>query len=235
VLDAAEWAGALAGSPWALAVLYAATAIDGFFPPVPSESVVIALAALPLPSGRPTTWLLVAVAALGAFTGDQVAYSIGRRAALRPLRNPRSERTQRAVAWAEASLANRGAAFLIGARFVPGGRVAANLAAGALQFSRRRFTAIAALAAVLWSTYAVLLGLGTAHLLAEHHPVVGVTVGVVGGLFVGAAVDRVLRRRTRARRRRAGAGRPPGLPASPEPVTTAAAPSGHGAPEDDGA
>jgi hypothetical protein len=49
-----EWAGALAESPWVLAVLYAVTTIDGFFPPVPSESAVIGLAALPASRGGST-------------------------------------------------------------------------------------------------------------------------------------------------------------------------------------
>ena len=41
-----EWVIALAGSPWILLAVLALATIDGFFPPVPSESVVIAVAVL---------------------------------------------------------------------------------------------------------------------------------------------------------------------------------------------
>ena len=57
------WALALAGSPWIFVVLYLFATIDGFFPPIPSESVVIALAALAISSGQPNIWLVMLVAA----------------------------------------------------------------------------------------------------------------------------------------------------------------------------
>ena len=166
--DGGEWADAAGGSPWVLAVLYAVTTIDGFFPPVPSESLVIALAALPRATGRPELWLLGAVAALGAFTGDQLAYTIGRRVPVRRLRIMRSARARTALGWAEEALDRRGAAFLIAARFVPAGRVAVNMAAGAVRFSHRRFSAIAAVSAVLWSAWSVLLGVGRREPCSRH-------------------------------------------------------------------
>lgn len=202
----AEWAAALAGSPWVLLPLYALTTVDGFFPPVPSESVVIVLAALSAEGGEPNVWLLAAVAAAGAFTGDQIAYSIGRRIAVRGMGIMRSSRAQRALGWAERTLVHRGAAFIIGARFVPVGRVAVNMTAGTVGYSRRRFTLFAALAAVVWSAYSVGLGVGAGHLFAAHHPLVGMGAGVVGGLVIGAVVDRTLQpmlRRRDARARRA--------------------------------
>lgn len=183
-----------------LVALYAATAVDGFFPPVPSESVVIALAALPAAAGRPSMWLLGVVAALGAFTGDQVAYSIGRRIPIRRLRVLRSERAQSVMTWAEGALRDRSAAFIIGARFVPGGRVAVNTAAGAMHFSRPLFSALAAVAAVLWSAYSLFLGVGARHLLEHHHPLLVVAGGVCGGLLTGVVVDRVLQRLMRPSR-----------------------------------
>ena len=47
------WALALVGSPWIFVVLYLFATIDGFFPPIPSESVVIALAAVSMAEGTP--------------------------------------------------------------------------------------------------------------------------------------------------------------------------------------
>ncbi|WNB84576.1 VTT domain-containing protein [Cellulomonas sp. ATA003] len=190
---------AAAGSPWALLALFAVVTIDGFFPPVPSESAVIALAALAGADGAPDLRVLGAVAAAGAFTGDQVAYAIGRRLAVGRVRVLRSARVQRAVVRAQAALAHRGAALIVGARFLPVGRVAVNMTAGAVGYSRRRFTVLAAIAAVTWAAYSIGLGVGAAHLLDAHHPLVGVAVGVLAGLLVGAVLDRVLHRLRRAR------------------------------------
>lgn len=192
--DLDAWVTGLAGSPWALVAVLAATAVDGFFPPVPSESVVIALAALSAAGREPTPWVLGAVAALGAFIGDQVAYALGRRFPVRTSRMLRSDRAQAAVARAERALATDGAAFIIGGRFVPVGRVAVSMTAGAVGFSRRRFRAVTGVAALLWSSWTVALGYGAGHLLDGLHPLVGVGAGVAGGLVAGVVLDRMIRR-----------------------------------------
>src|SRR5690606_38052606 len=127
---------------------------------IPSETVVIALAALAVAGGEPNLWVLGAVAAAGAFTGDQIAYSIGRRIPVRSLGFMQGARARRALVWAEHALADRGASFIIAARYVPIGRVAVNMTAGAVGFSRVRFTVLAAIAAVSWSIYSVMLGIG---------------------------------------------------------------------------
>ena len=46
------WALALVGSPWIFVVLYLFATIDGFFPPIPSESIVIALSAVAMSRGH---------------------------------------------------------------------------------------------------------------------------------------------------------------------------------------
>nr|WP_237727908.1 VTT domain-containing protein [Cellulomonas sp. APG4] len=198
-----SWVIALAGSPWVFVALYAFATIDGFFPPIPSESVIIALAALSVSSGEPNFWVLGAVAAAGAFTGDQIAYSIGQRIPVRSLRFMQGRRAQAALGWAERALADRGAAFIIAARYVPIGRVAVNMTAGAVGFSRTRFTVLAAIAAVTWSVYSVLLGIGAGVWLKEH-PLLAVVVGVAGGLLLGTLIDPVVKRVLRGRRGRRG-------------------------------
>lgn len=197
------WVIALAGSPWVFVALYAFATIDGFFPPIPSESVIIALAALSVSTGEPNFWVLGAVAAAGAFTGDQIAYSIGRRIPVRSLRFMQGRRAQAALGWAERALADRGAAFIIAARYVPIGRVAVNMTAGAVGFGRARFTVLAAIAAITWSVYSVLLGIGAGVWLKEH-PLLAVVVGVAGGLLLGTLIDPVVKRVLRGRRGRRG-------------------------------
>ncbi|ADG75496.1 conserved protein DedA family [Cellulomonas flavigena DSM 20109] len=188
-----QWALDLAASPWVFAALFGFATVDGFFPPVPSESLVIALASLSTSTGSPVLWAVVVVAALGAFTGDQVAFQIGRAVRIRELRGFRGRRGQALLDWAERALRDRGAAFIIAARYIPVGRVAVNMTAGALGFSRRRFVGLTAVAAVTWACYSTLIGIGTGTVLG-HSPVVGVVAGVVGGFVIGLVVDWVLRR-----------------------------------------
>ncbi|WP_213283395.1 DedA family protein [Cellulomonas hominis] len=210
--DVAEWVVLLGGAPWALLVLFALAAVDGFFPPVPSEGAVIALAALGASGGAPELWLVGTVAAAGALTGDLVAYGMGRRVPAGRLRALRWRGARRAVAWAEGALAERGAAVVLGARFLPGVRVAVNLTAGAVGFPRARFAGLAAVAAVAWAVCSVLLGAGAGRLLAGQHPVLRVAAGVVVGAVLGVALDRVLRWRgaRRASSGRAAGGAPDG-------------------------
>lgn len=199
-----DWVIALVGSPWVFVGLYVFATIDGIFPPVPSESVVIALATLAVSTGEPNFWILGAVAAAGAFTGDQLAYTIGRRIPARDLRFMQGARAQATLDWAERALRERGAAFVIGARYIPIGRVAVNMTAGAVGFSRVRFTVLAAIAAVTWSIYSVSLGIGAGRWLGDN-TALAVVVGVVGGVLIGVVVDAVMRRLMRGRRGRPAA------------------------------
>lgn len=184
---------ALAGTPWILVALFALTVIDGFFPPVPSESVVIALASLSMADAGPPLWAILPVAAAGAFVGDTIAYHIGKRVPLRTMRLFRTRRGARTLAWAERMLRYRGGAFILSARYIPIGRVAVNMSAGALGFPRRRFLGFAGIAAVMWAIYSTLLGIGAGAFLHQY-PWLGVLVGVVLGVLIGTLVDAVIRK-----------------------------------------
>ena len=189
-----DWLLALAGAPWVYLALFALATIDGIFPPLPSESVVIALAALSVSTGSPNLALVLLAAAAGAFTGDQIAYAVGGRIDVRRIRILRNPRGQRTVDSAERALARRGPSFILAARFVPVGRMAVNLTAGAVRYPRRSFVALTALAAVAWSLYSALIGL-LAGAWIQDQPLLAITVGIVGGLLSGLALDWGLRRR----------------------------------------
>ena len=183
-----DWILALAASPLVYVGLYLFTLVDGFFPPVPSESAVIALAALAVAGGRPSLLLVILVAAAGAFTGDQIAYVIGGRLDVRRLRLLRDPRARRTLDWAERTLARRGPSFILAARFIPVGRVAVNITAGAVGYSRRRFAGLTAIAGVSWSIYSAAIGIGAGSWF-RGHPLLAIVVGVVGGLVVGLTLD----------------------------------------------
>ena len=88
-----------------------------------------------------------------------MAYFVGSKIHIRNLRLFRGPTGQRTLDWAEHALIHRGAAFIIAARFIPFGRVAVNLTAGALKFNRRRFMIIDAIAVAIWATYGVRIGI----------------------------------------------------------------------------
>jgi membrane-associated protein len=69
----------LMGSPWVYVALLSFAAIDGFFPVVPSESLVIT-AGVFAANGEPLLPLVIVAAAVGAFAGDHIAYLAGRTA-----------------------------------------------------------------------------------------------------------------------------------------------------------
>jgi membrane-associated protein len=134
-------------------------ALDALIPLLPSETAVIALGVATAGSADPRAAVLVALAACGAFLGDNAAYLLGRRfgpAAARRLFA--GERGARRRAWAERSLHRFGARIIIGCRFIPGGRTAITLTCGLVGYPRRRFAGATAVAAAIWASYAFLIG-----------------------------------------------------------------------------
>lgn len=191
-----QWILALGGSAWVYPALTAFAFIDGFFPPIPSESAVIALAAQARTSGTPNLLLVILFAAVGAWCGDQIAYQIGSMVNVRTLRIMRGERAQKALDWAEQALEHRGPVFIIAARYVPIGRVAVNMTAGGVHYPRRLFMLLAAIAATTWATYSAAIGVA-AGIVLHDQPMLAIVVGVVGGLLIGTLIEKVMSARSR--------------------------------------
>ncbi|HET8880045.1 MAG TPA: DedA family protein [Arthrobacter sp.] len=184
---------AAAGQPWVLLLVFACCLIDGFFPPVPSESVVVGLAAVTASAGVPDPVLLLVAAAAGAFCGDNIAYTIGRSAGTERWAWMRGYRTQRALAWAGRELRKRPASLIMVARFVPIGRVAVNLTAGATGYTRSHFIGLTALSAVLWSAYSVGIGMFFGQWFDRNH-LLAATIAIICAVLLGIAVDVTLNR-----------------------------------------
>jgi membrane-associated protein len=157
-MDMIETLQLVPGSPWTYAIVLAIAALDAVFPLVPSEATAIAAGVL-AGAGELSILTVIAVAAAGAFVGDNGSYLLGRRfgnwVATRLLRGSRGRRGRE---WAERALQRRGGYVIVVARFVPGGRTAATLTAGLTEMRWARFARLAGLAAVLWASYAGLLG-----------------------------------------------------------------------------
>jgi membrane-associated protein len=146
-------------SAWSYAIAIVIPGLDAVLPVLPSETAVIALGVATAGSTDPRIALLVACAALGAFLGDNLSYLIGRR--FGPWAERRffsSAKGARQRAWAERSLDRFGMPLIIVCRFIPGGRTAITLCCGIVGYSRRRFVAATAVAAVVWAVYSFFLG-----------------------------------------------------------------------------
>jgi membrane protein DedA with SNARE-associated domain len=187
-------------SGWAYAVIFLLAVLDAVFPVVPSETSVIT-AGVVAASGDLNLVLIVAVAASGAFVGDNSAYLLGRRfgARLRE-RFGTSDKARKRTEWADRQLAERGGQLIAVGRFIPGGRTAVTLAAGTLHYPWRRFIAFDAAAALIWATYASLLGYFGGH--AFESPWKGLLLAL-GVAFAGVVLTELMLRYLRRRKSRA--------------------------------
>jgi membrane-associated protein len=149
----------LTGSMWTYPLLFGICLGDAVFPALPSETAAI-VCGIQAARGQLSLGWVIVLAGLGAFAGDNTSYAFGRWLG-RPIQQRlfTGERSQARLDWAKRFLTERGSYVLIVARFIPGGRTATTFTAGLVKFSwPRRFAPFIAVAAVLWSLYAVLLG-----------------------------------------------------------------------------
>jgi membrane-associated protein len=145
-------------SQWAYLIVFLLAFLDALVPIVPSETAVIT-AGVVASAGDLSLMIVIPVAALGAFLGDNTAYLVGRRWGTRATeRFFSSEKARKRVEWAHDQIRERGGELIIVARFIPAGRTVVTVSAGTLGFPWHRFVFFDAIAAVIWALYASLLG-----------------------------------------------------------------------------
>ncbi|MGM9474319.1 DedA family protein [Pseudarthrobacter sp. YS3] len=173
---------------------------DAIFPPIPSEMVVITGGALSA-DGRANVFLVGALSALASWMGDIVVFQLFKRRLSHVLDRWRWGHRIHVGMHEAIAKAGRSSTYgtIIGARFIPGGRLATSAAAGIADVSVRGFSLCAGLGAVLWASWLVGLGYFTGS--ATKLPfwassLIGVALGLVIGVVVGIIVTR--RRGTRS-------------------------------------
>jgi membrane protein DedA with SNARE-associated domain len=181
----------LVDSLWIYPSVFVVSLIDAVIPIVPSESVIIGAASAWQSVGKPILALLFLAGAAGAWCGDQTAYFIGTKVDVRHIKFFKRPKILAALDWAEHSLEHRGTLYIIAARFIPMGRVAVNLSAGALGFPRRRFMGVDAIATSIWAAWGILIGTAAASLLGDNL-LVSIAAGITGGVVLGVVVDKVM-------------------------------------------
>lgn len=182
---------AIASSWWVLPIIFALCCIDGFFPPFPSESILITLGSVAAVTGQVHIVFVCILGALGAWLGDVIAYHIGRYIPLRKISFLNKGKGKIAVQKAESSLESRGVFLILVARFIPVGRIAVNMVAGAMKYSRIKFVIVAFFAGFVWSVYSIILGY-SAGVVLYNNPLLAIVIGILLGVLSGLILDRLI-------------------------------------------
>ncbi len=191
-------------SPLLYPLLAVLGSLDGVVPVIPSEAAVLG-AGVFARTGTPSLLLVVVATAVGVFIGDHLAYGLSRSAS-GPRLLGRSPRVGRAVAAAGRRLEGRAGLLIVMSRFVPGGRVTMNVAAGTTGLPLSRFSPASAIAALAWAAYVAGLGVLGGAVFVEN-PLLGIAVGLGLSSLLGGAVELIRRRLTLGIARPAGAGK----------------------------
>ena len=177
---------------WTYPLITAVTAFDAVLPIIPSETIIITSAVVAANGGL-SVILIVLAAAIGAFLGDTMSYSLGRKVGDPAARRLfKSEKSRERLDWARRTVHEHGPVMVLAGRFVPGGRTAVTFASGTVHWDYGRFAAADAPAALLWAIYVTMLGylFGSAF-QDEVWPSILVSLGVAA---LVAGVGEVIRR-----------------------------------------
>lgn len=182
-------------SVWLLPLLVVMIAADGPLPVLPSETLLMTASAIRFGEHDPAGLVGLFLAALvGSVLGDMLVFGLGRSS--HRLLAGVVERDEGLSAWVRRHLLLRPGVALIGARFVPGGRLVSTAAAGLYGLPFRRFLPWTAASSAAWSAY--MLGVGMAlGPLTGGDPLLSLLAGTVMALLTAGlfAAGRWLRAR----------------------------------------
>ena len=171
--------------------------IDGFFPVVPSESVLVALASIYDQRDNISLVQLFFLGWFGAFIGDQVAYWLGRTIGVTRFRWMRTRSVVRAIGGVRQTLQYSGALVIITARHIPGGRVAVNFIAGATRMKLIKFMSLDFVSAAIWAAYSLTIGYFTSGWL--DNTLLQIALALVFAALLGWLIDRGIKKFMRSR------------------------------------
>ena len=165
-----DWLDDVSSNWWFYLVILIIALLDSVVPVVPSESTVI-IGGIAAGQGDLFVLLVIAMGAIGAFTGDSIAYFLGKR--FRPFvlrilgrKGGGADRLDRAAA----QIDKRGGLLLITARFIPGGRTLMTVSCGATERPYKSwFLPWDAVAATVWASYAAIIGYFFGEIFKDSH------------------------------------------------------------------
>ena len=112
----------------------------------------------------------------------------------------RREKTRKRLEWATDQIRKRGGLLLITARFVPGGRTALTITCGITHQPHAWFAAWIAIAAVIWATYAAVLGYVFGSTFQDNHTLAFI-LAFGAALSITIVIEVVRHQRVKHRRR----------------------------------
>jgi membrane protein DedA with SNARE-associated domain len=195
---------AVAQSPWALVALVTLLVVDGFFPLVPGETMVVTLAALGASGHGPDPVAVLVVATAATMVGDGIAFLIGR--SIHPARWVwmRGAKAQTALHWASGRIEQNPGTILVGAKFLPFVRVAVTMTAGASVLSVKKYLVFSFLSATIYTAYHVAVAI-TAGGLFIANPFLGLAASIAFGVLSATVIGGIHRIVMGAQRSRAAA------------------------------
>ena len=169
-------------SAWLLPVLVVMIAVDAPFPVLPSETLLMTAVAVAFAGDDVSFVLALFVAAvLGSVAGDLITFALGR-SSHRLIAGSATDGLR-----VRGHLLRRPGAVLVGARFLPGGRLVSTAAAGRFGLRARSFLIWSVVSSTAWAAY--ILGVGRVlEPLTGGDPLLSVLAATVlaivtGGLF----------------------------------------------------
>ena len=187
-MDLAADATGFLASFWIYAVGAGFVTLSALIPPIPSTTVFVALGALAGLDGGPKAGFLVLAMLGGAVAGDLATYGLMRLFGHTRLGSTRGPRRQRAVDSGTRRLRQRPYMFMLTSRFIPLGRLSANMAATLAGYPLRAFLVFSLVSGGIWSLYSVGIGILTQfwpNVSTQLAVVVAIAVSIVLGWLVG--------------------------------------------------
>ena len=185
--------------PWALVGIAAMVFVESglLFPFLPGDSLIFTAGLLHVALGL-NLWVLIAVAAVAAFLGDQVGYFLGSRFGRGLFSDDARFLTSKYLRQAEEFFHRYGGRSLVMARFVPIVRTYVPLVAGMVRHPYRNFLGWNALGGVLWVTVMSIAGatLGGVPFIADNVDMIAILIVVLSLVPMGIQIVRSLRDRT---------------------------------------
>jgi membrane protein DedA with SNARE-associated domain len=172
-------------SSWLLPLLIVMIAVDAPFPVLPSETILMSAATTAFGGGDVGMVFGLFIAALtGSVLGDAVVFWLGR--CSHRLLSRTVDTECEIAAWVRRHMLRRPGVALVGARFVPGGRLVSTAAAGRFGLPVRRFLPWSIASSAAWSAYMLLIGLALGPVTGGD-PLLSLCAGVVTALLTAGA------------------------------------------------
>ncbi|MGQ0574040.1 MAG: DedA family protein [Pseudonocardia sp.] len=183
-MDVTAVCGAVLHSTWLLPVLAVMIAVDGPLPMLPSETVL--LTALAVALGERDVPMLVglfAVSVVGSIVGDLAVFGLGRTSRRVFVRAAEAE--GRLTGWVRRNVLCRPGVTLVGARFVPAGRLVSTAAAGRFGLPLHVFVPWSLVSSAAWALYMTFVAM-LINPIADGSPLSALLAGIAIAVLTAA-------------------------------------------------